>query len=158
MRIAPSAFAGSSPTKEAVFLLKWLARTLHVLLVPLIASAGMFKLGSGTETIREVYTEPLESLGYSVWFIYIVGFYELIAALGLLVGFWRPGIRDASLGLVAVILAGAAGSNLFAGLYTEAVSPFIGLVLATAAYGANRHVRKSYRDAAAPKPPKRLSP
>jgi len=125
--------------------MKWLARILHVLLIPLIASAGLFKLVSGAETIREVYSEPL---GYSVWFIYVIGVFELLAAIGLIAGFWWSGIGFASLGVIFIILSGAVGSNLYAGLYADAISPLIGLILAIAVYLANRSLLKKSRGAA----------
>lgn len=128
--------------------MKWFARILHVLLIPLIASAGIFKLVSDAETIREVYTEPLGVLGFSTGFIYFIGFVELLAAAGLIAGFWKGRIRDASFGVIMIVLAGAVGSNLIAGLYAEAVSPFIGLALAALAYWANWHVLRTSRSAA----------
>lgn len=127
--------------------MKWLARILHVLLVPLIASAGVFKLMSTADTIREVYTEPLSPLGYGVGFIYAIGIMELLAAVGLLVGFWRAAVGFASLGVIFIVLAGAVGSNLIAGLYTEAFSPLIGLLLTVVVFFANRYVLKTSRGA-----------
>lgn len=124
--------------------MKWLARILHVLLIPLIGSAGLFKLVSSAETIREVYTDPL---GYSAWFIYLIGVFELLAAVGLIIGFWRSGVGFASLGVIFIILAGAVGSNLYAGLYTDAISPLIGLILTTVVYLLNRYWIKAPRGA-----------
>lgn len=121
--------------------MKWLARILHVLLIPLIASAGLFKLVSGPETIREVYTDPL---GYSAWFIYMIGVFELLAAVGLIIGFWRTGVGFVSLGVIFIILLGAVGSNLLSGLYAEALSPLIGLLLTAAVFLANRYMLKTY--------------
>lgn len=105
----------------------------------------MFKLTSTAEAIREVYTEPLGSLGYSVGFIYAIGCIELLAAVGLLVGFWRAVVGFASLGVIVIVLAGAVGSNLIAGLYADAFSPLIGLVLAVVVFFANRYALKSPR-------------
>lgn len=125
--------------------MKWTARILHILLIPLIGSAGVFKLVSSAETIREVYTEPLHTLGYSVGFIYFIGVVELLVAAGLIAGFWRAAIGYASLLVAFVVLAGAVGSNLIAGLYGEAVSPLIGLLLTVAVFFGNRYVSRQSR-------------
>jgi hypothetical protein len=126
--------------------MKWLARILHIVLIPL--SAGVFKLMSNAETIREVYTEPLHTLGYSVGFIYFIGVVELLAAAGLIAGFWRAAIGFASLAVTIVVLAGAVGSNLIAGLYADAVSPLVGLLLTVAVFLGNRYVLKHARGTA----------
>lgn len=128
--------------------MKWVARILHILLIPLIGSAGVFKLMSDAETIREVYTEPLHTLGYSVLFIYLIGVVELLAAVGLIAGFRRAAIGFASLGVIFVVLAGAVGSNLIAGMYAEAVSPLVGLLLTVAVFLGNRYVLKHSRGTA----------
>jgi hypothetical protein len=128
--------------------MKWLARILHVLLIPLIASAGVFKLMSGAETIREVYTDPLAPLGYSVGFIYMIGIIEVLAAVGLMAGCWRAAVGFASLGVTFIVLAGAVGSNLIAGLYAEAISPLVGLLVTVAVFLANRYVLKQSRGTA----------
>lgn len=129
--------------------MKWFARILHVLLIPLIASAGLYKLMSSAETIREVYTDPLDTLGYSVGFIYAVGVIELLAAVGLIAGFFRASIGFASFSVICIVLAGAVASNVIAGLYAAAVSPLVGLILTVAAFLANRHMLKISSGAAA---------
>jgi hypothetical protein len=128
--------------------MKWIARILHILLIPLIGSAGVFKLMSDAETIREVYTEPLHTLGYSVGFIYFIGVVELLAAVGLIAGLWRAAIGYASLAATFVVLAGAFGSNLIAGLYAEALSPLVGLLLTAAVFFGNRYLVRHTRKTA----------
>lgn len=119
--------------------MKWLARILQVLLFLFIAFAGVLKVASDPETIREIFAEPY---GYSVWFIYVIGVFELLAAVGLIVGFWRPRFAFAALAIIFIILLGALGSTLYAGLCVEAISPLIGLMLTVAVYLTNRAMLK----------------
>jgi hypothetical protein len=128
--------------------MKWAVRILHIVLVPLMGFAGLFKLSSSAETIREIYTDPLQSIGYSVGFIYAIGFFELLAAIGLIVGLWRAAIGYASLGVIFIILLGAVGSSLIAGLYAEAVSPFIVMLLTALVFLGNRYVSNHSRRSA----------
>lgn len=91
--------------------------------------SGATKLFPTETLIREMYTDPL---GYAPsFFMYVVGAPEIIAALGLIVGFrWRR-LTAASLGF-AVILIGAIVSHLAAGVAKDAVLPAVYLVLLAA--------------------------
>jgi len=87
-------------------------------------------------------------IGYSVGFIYAIGFFELLAAIGLIVGLWRAAIGYASLGVIFIILLGAVGSSLIAGLYAEAVSPLIVMLLTALVFLGNRYVSNHSRRSA----------
>lgn len=72
----------------------WILQGLLVLVF--LASGGQKLLGS------EQLAAEFVRFGYPVWFMYVTGLVEVTAALGLLVGFFRPAIMP----LAALLLVG----------------------------------------------------
>lgn len=106
--------------------MKWTVRIVQGLLILGYISSGGIKLTASREIIHEWYTD---TLGYSEWFMYIIGAIELMAAIGLIVGYWKEKIGILSGGALLIIMVGAVGSNVFNGLISDSVSAFVGLAL-----------------------------
>lgn len=108
---------------------KWLFHVIQGVLALAFLMSGASKLLSNADQIREMYTEPL---GYAPSFMYGIGALEIIAALGLIVGFrWRRLAAGSALEL-AVILIDVIVSHLAANAAADAVLPTVYLTLLAA--------------------------
>jgi uncharacterized membrane protein YphA (DoxX/SURF4 family) len=106
--------------------MKLLSHIVQGLLTLVFLAAGLTKLFSSREQIREMYTE---SLGYSPTFMYVIGAIELIAALMLIAGYrWRHIAAGSSLMLI-VVMIGAVVSNLMVNAAADAIVPAVYLIL-----------------------------
>lgn len=104
--------------------MEWVSHIVQGVLVLGFLMAGLAKLFSSVDQIREMYTDPL---GYSAAFMYVVGVVEIIAALGLTAGFrWRRAAAGSSLVLV-IVMIGAIASNAV----VDTVLPAVCLILLT---------------------------
>ncbi|XEC96059.1 DoxX family protein [Paenibacillus tarimensis] len=114
--------------------MKWVIRIIQGLLVVGFILFGTMKL-TGNEMLVQTFT----ALGYSTGFMYFLGVCEVLGAIGLLVGFWRPILAMlASVGLI-LLLAGAVFSHLKAGQgMGEAMPAFVLLILTLVLVIGNR--------------------
>jgi putative oxidoreductase len=121
------------------FVVKWGIRILQGLLVVGFLMSGILKLISSAEQIREMFTKPL---GYGAGFMYGVGVTEIVAAIGLIVGFWRIKTAVLSSGYLILLMVGAMVSNLKEGLLLDATIPFLYLILAVIVFVGKRNKLK----------------
>lgn len=88
--------------------------------VLLIAMAGpFFFFGFAKVVSKPDKVELFNRLGYPIWFMKLIGFGELAAAVCLLF----PPTQPFSIGLSAIILVGAIGSHIRAKEPKEAMAP-----------------------------------
>jgi putative oxidoreductase len=106
--------------------MKWVIRIIQGILAAGFLMSGLMKLFSSSEQIREMFTE---TLGYRVGFMYTVGAVETLAALALVVGYWRINATLGSSVLLIVIMLGAIVSSLKEGLVADTALPLVYLVL-----------------------------
>ncbi len=106
--------------------MKWLSRILQGVLVVAFLMSGVVKLSGNAlmlHDFKEIY-------GYSKGFMYLIGAFEILGAIGLIVGFWRSKIATFSSAGLAIIMIGAVFTHLSAGQdLNVAIAPFILLVL-----------------------------
>jgi uncharacterized membrane protein YphA (DoxX/SURF4 family) len=108
--------------------MKWVSHIVQGVLALGFLMAGLAKLFSSVDQIREMYTDPL---GYPPVFMYVVRVVEIIAALGLIAGFrWRRAAAGSSLVLV-IVMIGAIASSLMANAVVDTVLPAVYLILLT---------------------------
>lgn len=106
--------------------MKWVIRIIQGLLV-----VGFILFSSLKLTGNEMMVQTFAALGYSTGFMYFLGVCEVLGAIGLLVGFWRPKLAMlASAGLV-LLLVGAVFSHLKAGQGMGAAMPAFVLLILT---------------------------
>ncbi|NEW08955.1 DoxX family protein [Paenibacillus sp. SYP-B3998] len=107
--------------------MKWTVRILQGLLSLAYFIFSFMKL-SGNEMQVQSFTE---TYGYSVGFMYVIGVIELLAAIGLLIGFKKPRIAFYSAGVIVITMAGAVFTHLRVGQgMGMATVPLILLILA----------------------------
>jgi len=105
--------------------MKWVVRILQGLLAAAFLMFGAMKLGGGQAQVF------VEQYGYPAAFSYVVGAVEVLGALGLLAGFWKPRLAAIAAGVLALDMAGAVFTHLRAGQGVgAAMVPAILLVLA----------------------------
>jgi len=106
--------------------MKWIGHIVQGVLTLGFLMAGITKLFSSIDQIREFYTDPL---GYAPSFMYLIGAVETIAALTLIAGYrWRLAAAGASLVLI-VIMIGAIISLVMASAVAGALLPAVYLIL-----------------------------
>jgi putative oxidoreductase len=107
--------------------MKWTTRIIQVLLVLGFLMFGFMKL-SGNPMQVQAFTEIY---GYRESFMYVVGTIELLAAIGLVIGFWKPRIALFSAGILTITMAGAVVTHFKSGQgMGVAATPLILLILA----------------------------
>lgn len=106
--------------------MKWISHIVQGILTLGFLMAGLTKLFSSAEQIREIYTDPL---GYPSTFMYVIGAIELIAALALIAGYrWRRIAVGSSLVLV-IVMIGAIASHLMVNAAADTILPAMYLIL-----------------------------
>ncbi|MCU6792923.1 MULTISPECIES: DoxX family protein [Paenibacillus] len=106
--------------------MKWIIRIFQGLLVVAFILTGVMKLTGNAEQ-SQLFTE---AFGYSLGFMYFVGACEVLGAIGLLVGFWKPRIALLVSGGLVLLMAGAVFSHLQAGQgIGTAIPSFILLII-----------------------------
>ncbi|WP_028402802.1 DoxX family protein [Ectobacillus panaciterrae] len=106
--------------------MKWTTRVVQGLLVIGFLMFGFMKL-TGNAMQVQAFTKVY---GYSVAFMYVVGALEVLGALGLLIGYWKPKLAAFASGGLVLLMAGAAFTHLKAGQGMGiAIMPLIFLVL-----------------------------
>lgn len=94
----------------------WVIRILQGILAAGFIMAGASKFAMGSDELKKMYTEPL---GYGVEFMYLIGAVELLAAVCLILGYWKGIFAAAGAAVLAIVMAGASISIL---LSDEALS------------------------------------
>ncbi|WP_079410259.1 DoxX family protein [Paenibacillus ferrarius] len=107
--------------------MKWVTRILQVLLAISYLMFGFMKVTAVPMQVEAFTT----TYGYGIGFMYVVGTIELLAGIGLVIGFWKPRIAFSSAGVIVVIMAGAMLTHLKSGQgMSVAAMPLILLILA----------------------------
>jgi putative oxidoreductase len=107
--------------------MKWAVRLLQGLLALAYLMFGFMKL-SRNEMQVQAFTE---TYGYSIGFMYVVGSIELLAGIGLLIGFKKPLLAFYSAGVIVIIMAGAMLTHVKSGQgISVAAMPFVLLIVA----------------------------
>ncbi|MGO4272261.1 DoxX family protein [Paenibacillus sp. TAF58] len=107
--------------------MRWTTRIFQGLLAAAFLMFGFMKL-SATPVQVEAFTE---TYGYGLNAMYVVGAFELLAGIGLIIGFWKPRIAFYSAGIIVVIMAGAMLTHVRSGQgMSTAALPLIFLILA----------------------------
>lgn len=121
-------------------MMKWVVRIIQGLLAVGFILFGTMKL-TGNEMLDQTFT----ALGYSTGFMYFLGICEVLGAIGLLVGYWRPKLAIlASVGLV-LLLAGAVFSHLKAGQGMGETMPASVLLILTLVFVIGKRVQLKRR-------------
>jgi len=82
--------------------------------------------------------------GYGTGFMYVVGGIEVIAALGLLLGFWKKQLIPVFSGILIIVMAGAVFTHLQAGQgFGVALTPLVFLVLSLILFLGQRKLTKT---------------
>lgn len=106
--------------------MKWAVRLIQGLLAIMFLLSGFMKL-SGDPTQVKSFTDIYE---YGVGFMYVVGVMEVLAALGLIIAYWKRNVLFLSSGVLIIIMIGAVMTHLIAGQgFAVAITPFILLAL-----------------------------
>lgn len=106
--------------------MEWIKRILQGLVALDFLFAGASKIFSSSDQIRELFTDKL---GTPVALLYIVGVFEALAGLILIVGYRSRKAAVASIAVMIAILIGAIVTNLAAGLVGDAMVPFAILIV-----------------------------
>lgn len=116
--------------------MKWFFRIIQGLLVIVFSLAGIKKL-IGHEQQVQMFTEVL---GYSLWFMYLTGIFEILLAIGFLVGFWKSQFTFHTSVWSVLLMAGAAISHINAGEeIVEAMPSIILLILGSVTFIGKRN-------------------
>jgi uncharacterized membrane protein YphA (DoxX/SURF4 family) len=122
--------------------MKWIVRILQGLLAAMFLMSGFMKL-SGDPGQVEAFTNIY---GYGTGAMYAVGIIEVVAAIGLIVGYWKKNLVLVFSGLLIVVMAGAVFTHLMAGQgFGIAMMPLILLVLAAVVFLGQRKLQKTTR-------------
>jgi putative oxidoreductase len=106
--------------------MKWITHIVQGITALGFLMAGLSKLFSSEDQIREMFTDPL---GYAPTFIYVIGAVETVASLTLIAGYrWRRAAAVSSL-VLTIVMIGAIVSLLKANAVADAVQPAVHLVL-----------------------------
>ncbi|MDQ0891296.1 putative membrane protein YphA (DoxX/SURF4 family) [Paenibacillus sp. V4I9] len=107
--------------------MKWTTRIIQGLLALSCLMFGFMKLSANPMQV-EAFTV---TYGYGLNAMYVVGTIELLAGIGLIIGFWKPRIAFYSAGTIVIIMAGAMLTHVRSGQGMSAAAlPLIFLILA----------------------------
>jgi uncharacterized membrane protein YphA (DoxX/SURF4 family) len=104
--------------------------------------AGFSKLFSSAEDIGIFYTEPM---GYGAGFMYAIGAVEAVAAVALIVGYWKRSATLLASALLTVVMIGAVASTSIAGMGAAVAMPAIYLVMSLLVFFGNLRPRQAVR-------------
>lgn len=105
--------------------MQWVVRIIQGLLVIGFFLFGFMKLSANPMQV-DAFTNVY---GYGLGFMYVVGVVEVIAAIGLLIGFWKKNLIMIFSGLIIVVMAGAVFTHFQAGQGFGAAMPSIILLI-----------------------------
>lgn len=107
--------------------MKWTIRILQGLLAAAYLMFGFMKLSANPMQVEAFTT----TYGYNLSFMYIVGAVELLAGIGLIIGFWKPRIAFFSAVIIVITMAGATLTHIRSDQgMSVAAFPIILLILA----------------------------
>ncbi|WP_341285618.1 DoxX family protein [Priestia megaterium] len=117
----------------------WVIRVIQALLIIDFLVSGIMKLVGNDIAVQE-FTEVYN---YSLGFLYTIGILEVLGALGLFIGYWKPklALLFSSAGL-ALIMLGAIFTLLNAGQEIMVLMPILVLILSIIVFIRNRTVLK----------------
>ncbi|TYR80445.1 DoxX family protein [Priestia megaterium] len=115
-------------------MMKQTIRIIQGLLIIVFLVFGMTKLTGNTMIVHE-FTQVY---GYSEAFMYIIGILEVLGALGLVVGYWKPSLATFASGGFVFILIGAIFTLWRAGQEISAIMPLAVLILTLIVFIGNR--------------------
>jgi putative oxidoreductase len=117
--------------------MKWTVRILQGLLAIGFLLFGFMKVSANPMQV-DAFTNVY---GYGIAFMYVVGITEIIAAIGLVIGFWKKKLVPVFSGILTVVMAGAVFTHLIAGQgFGVAMMPFILLILAVIVFFGHRKI------------------
>lgn len=106
--------------------MKWISKIIQGSLIIAFLMSSIIKLSGNVQMTHDF----VEIYGYSKGFMYTIGVFELLGAIGLLIGFWKSKIAILSSTGLVILMAGAVFTHLHAGQgMTVAMAPFVLLVL-----------------------------
>ncbi|MGG4548989.1 DoxX family protein [Rossellomorea marisflavi] len=119
--------------------MKWTVRIIQGLLAVGFIFFSFMKLSANpmqVEAFNDVY-------GYGTGFMYMVGAIELVAAIGLIIGFWKKGLAAFFSAVLMVVMTGAAFTHLIAGQgIGVAATPLVLLILSAVVFFGHRKTRE----------------
>ncbi|MGA9232847.1 MAG: DoxX family protein [Exiguobacterium oxidotolerans] len=125
--------------------MKWSVRIIQGVLVVGFLLFGFMKLSADptmVDSFENVY-------GYGTGFMYFVGTIEVVAAIGLLIGYWKKKLIPVFSGLLVLVMAGAVLTHLNAGQgMAVAMTPLILLVLAAFVFVGQKKVNNGANQSA----------
>lgn len=119
--------------------MKWTVRIIQGILAVGFIFFSFMKLSANpmqVEAFNDVY-------GYGTGFMYMVGAIELVAAIGLIIGFWKKGLAAFFSAVLMVVMTGAAFTHLIAGQgIGVAATPLVLLILSAVVFFGHRKTRE----------------
>jgi len=114
----------------------WVIRVIQALLIIDFLVSGIMKLVGNDMAVQE-FTEVYN---YSLGFLYTIGILEVLGALGLFIGYWKPKLALFSSAGLALIMLGAIFTLLNAGQEIMVLMPLLVLILSIIVFIRNRTV------------------
>ncbi|KQU23626.1 hypothetical protein ASG61_21775 [Bacillus sp. Leaf75] len=118
--------------------MKWFTRIIQGLLVIDFLLSGIMKL-TGNNTVVQEFTKVYN---FSLGFMYTIGILEVLGALGLLIGYWKPKLAVAASGGLGLIMIGAIFTLFNAGQGLMALMPLVVLILSIIVFIRNQAILK----------------
>jgi putative oxidoreductase len=117
--------------------MKWTVRIIQGLLAIGFLLFGFMKVSANPMQV-DAFTNIY---GYGTVFMYVVGTIEILAGIGLVIGFWKKNLITVFSGILTVVMAGAVFThfNSDQGL-AVAMMPFILLILAVIVFFGQRKI------------------
>ncbi|UUZ82920.1 DoxX family protein [Paenibacillus sp. P26] len=120
--------------------MKWVVRILQGLLALGFLLFGFMKLSGNPDQVK-AFTEIFK---YGLGSMYLVGAVEVLSAIGLIIGYWKPKAVLAASGALVIVMLGAVGTHLIAGQgMGVAMMPLILLILALVVFLGKRSLLKN---------------
>ena len=116
----------------------WVIRVIQALLIIDFLVSGIMKLVENDMVVHE-FTEVYN---YSLGFLYTIGILEVLGALGLFIGYWKPKLTLFSSAGLALIMIGAIFTLLNGGQEIMALMPLLVLILSIIVFIRNRTILK----------------
>ncbi|MGW5891851.1 DoxX family protein [Priestia megaterium] len=114
----------------------WVIKVIQALLIIDFLVSGIMKLVDNDMVVQE-FTEVYN---YSLGFMYTIGILEILGALGLFIGYWKPKLALFSSTGLALIMIGAIFTLLNAGQEIMVLMPLLVLILSIIVFIRNRTV------------------
>ncbi|MEN3778384.1 DoxX family protein [Priestia megaterium] len=118
--------------------MKWVTRIIQGLLVIDFLLSGIMKL-TGNNMVVQEFTKVYN---FSLGFMYTIGILEVLGALGLFIGYWKPKLAIAASGGLGLIMIGAVFTLFNAGQGLMALMPLVVLILSIIVFIRNQAILK----------------